>query len=323
MYDIVTVGEILTEILAENKDQDFSIPGGTLLGGFPSGAPAIAIDQSARMGAKTAIIAKVGTDKFGTMNLQRLKENGVDLDHVLITDKNVTGTAFVSYSSDGSRNFIFHFETAACGELCADDIDEKVISSAKYLHIMGCSITGSPSMADAIIKAVRIAKANKVKISFDPNIRPELLHGKIRNQFKEVLESCDILLSGKSELPLLFKKLPDDLHDLLLKNKNMILVIKDGARNTFVYSLQESFSVPSFPSIEVDATGAGDCFDGTFLAMLSKGESLKKAALYGNASGALAVAKRGPMEGNSNFETLEKFVMDNPDIKISNIARLI
>jgi sugar/nucleoside kinase (ribokinase family) len=56
MYDIITIGEILVEILTEKPNQELSCPG-TLLGPFPSGAPAIAINQAARIGAKTAIIS--------------------------------------------------------------------------------------------------------------------------------------------------------------------------------------------------------------------------------------------------------------------------
>ena len=71
MYDIITIGEILAEFLTEKQNQELSSPG-TLFGPFPSGAPAIAIDQAGRMGAKTAIIAKIGEDDFGLLNKTRL-----------------------------------------------------------------------------------------------------------------------------------------------------------------------------------------------------------------------------------------------------------
>lgn len=114
MLDIITIGEILAEVLTEKVDQAFTSPG-TLLGPFPSGAPAICIDQAARMGAKAAIIAKVGQDDFGKLNLTRLAGDGVDVSHVIQTPDNTTGTAFVTYFSDGERKFIFHFSHAACG----------------------------------------------------------------------------------------------------------------------------------------------------------------------------------------------------------------
>ena len=315
MYDIITIGEILVEILTEKINQEFTSPG-TLYGPFPSGAPAIAIDQASRMGAKTAIISKIGNDDFGLLNKQRLRQNGVDISHIIETDNNSTGTAFVTYFSNGDRKFIFHFSNAACGELCPDDINEDVIKNTKFIHIMGCSISGSLSLGKAIMHAVRLAKKHKTKISFDPNIRPELLKSNINN-YKEIIESCDILLTGKSEFANLFPETESE-HERaiadLLKQKDRIIVIKDGEKNTCVYTRAESFMVAPFPAIPVDATGAGDSFDGTFLALLCQGQDLKTAALYANAAGAKAVEKKGPMEGNSNKPNLDKFIKDNPDI---------
>ena len=320
MYDIITIGEILAEILTEKVNQQFS-SAGTLLGPFPSGAPAIAIDQAARMGAKTAIIAKVGADDFGLLNKERLRQNGVDISHIIETADNVTGTAFVTYFSNGDRKFIYHFTHAACGELNPVDVKEELIKNTKYLHIMGCSITGSPSMGEAIIQAVRLAKKYKVGISFDPNIRPELLKGQIMDFYKEIINASDILLTGKSELSCLFQEINPAITQLL-EQKDRIVVVKDGARSTCVYTRREAFRVAPFPVINVDPTGAGDSFDGTFIAFLCQGMDIRTSAIYGNAAGAKAVAKRGPMEGNTNRAELEEFVMENSHIIAEEIDML-
>ena len=317
MYDIITIGEILVEILTEKENQELSSPG-TLLGPYPSGAPAIAIDQAARMGAKTAILAKTGADDFGFLNKERLKQDGVDISHIIETGENTTGVAFVTYFRDGSRKFIFHFTHAACGELCSGDVKEELIKYSKYLHITGCSITGSQTMGEAIMHAVRLAKKHNVKISFDPNIRPELLKGRIMDYYREIIDMADIILTGKTELTTIFGETEPAIKRLL-EQKDRIIVIKDGAENTSLYTRKEAYSVPPFPAINVDATGAGDCFDGTFLALLCEGADLKTALLYGNAAGAKAVEKRGPMEGNTNRLELDAFIKENPNIRAREI----
>ena len=320
MYDIITIGEILVEILTEKVNQEFLSPG-TLLGPFPSGAPAIAIDQAARMGAKTAIVAKIGADDFGLLNKERLMQNGVDVSHIIETKDNVTGTAFVTYFTNGDRKFIFHFTHAACGELKPSDVKEALVKNTRYIHIMGCSITGSPSMGDAIIQAVRLSKKHNVKISFDPNIRPELLKGHILDYYNEIIEAADILLTGKSELAFLFNE-TESAVIRLLEQKDRIVVVKDGAKNTCVYTRHEAFKVDPFPAVNVDATGAGDSFDGTFLALLSQGTDIRTAAIYGNAAGAKAVEKRGPMEGNTNRTELDTFIAANAHISAEEIDML-
>lgn len=307
MYDIVTVGEILVEILTERTGQSLAVPG-VLLGPYPSGAPAIAIDQAALTGARTAIVARIGKDDFGRLNRERLSADGVDVSHIVETDGNSTGVAFVTYLPDGERQFIFHFEKAACGELGPEDVEAAVVARSKYLHLMGCSVTGSPSMAAAILRAVRIARDNGVRISFDPNIRPELLRGAVMDCYRDILDACDVLLTGRKELEALFGSPAEEAVRTLLEQKERIVVTKDGARGACAFTRSEAFRVAACPAVETDPTGAGDSFDGAFLAMLCEGSGLRTAMRYGAAAGALAVSKRGPMEGNTRRDGLEAFM---------------
>lgn len=66
---IVTIGEILVEIMAVEKGTGFLEPQ-PLIGPFPSGAPAIFIDQVGRLGHPAAIVSAVGDDDFGRLNLK-------------------------------------------------------------------------------------------------------------------------------------------------------------------------------------------------------------------------------------------------------------
>ena len=68
---VLTVGEILVEIVATTKGDGFLEPQ-PLVGPFPSGAPAIFIDQIGRLGTPAAIISRVGDDDFGRLNVDRL-----------------------------------------------------------------------------------------------------------------------------------------------------------------------------------------------------------------------------------------------------------
>jgi sugar/nucleoside kinase (ribokinase family) len=271
------------------------------------------------MGARTAIISKIGADDFGLLNKTRLKNDGVDISHIIETRDNSTGVAFVTYFSNGSRKFIFHFTHAACGELCPQDIDEDLIKNTKFLHINGCSITGSPSMGEAIMKAVTLAIKHKVKVSFDPNIRPELFKGRIMDFYNEIIAAADILLTGRSELAFLYQE-PEPVLIRLLDEKDRIVVIKDGGKSTSVYTRHECFKIEAFPAVTVDATGAGDSFDGTFLALLCQGVDIRTAAVYGNAAGAIAVSRRGPMEGNCGKAELDQLIMENPHIVPEDIS---
>jgi sugar/nucleoside kinase (ribokinase family) len=136
--------------------------------------------------------------------------------------------------------------------------------------------------------------------------------------YGEIIDSSDIILTGRNELPRLFGKAETAVATLLEK-KDRIIVIKDGAKYTYVHTRKEAFRVGAFPAVEVDATGAGDSFDGTFLAMLCEGADLRTAAIYGNAAGAKAVGKKGPMEGNTGRKELDELVRENPHVAIETI----
>lgn len=309
MPKVITVGEILVEIMSKEVNQGFLKPG-EFLGPYPSGAPAIFIDQVARMGISCGIIARVGSDDFGLLNKERLKSDGVDTSNILETPGYTTGTAFVTYFADGSRKFIFHFTHSAAGMLCTDDIDENYIKSAEYLHIMGCSLSASESMRQAILKAVGIAKENGVKISFDPNIRPELLDAEgVRKVFESILSSTDVLLTGGEEAITLTgaSSLEEAVSEF--KNKGICtIIVKSGSKGAQIFSKDGYADIPPFKVDEVDPTGAGDCFDGAFIASLVEGKDIIEAALIANAAGALGVTKKGPMEGASFKEDILKFI---------------
>lgn len=309
MPKVITVGEILVEVMAKNIGQEFTSPG-ELLGPFPSGAPAIFIDQVARMGVDCGIVARVGEDDFGSMNIERLERDGVDTRKILRTPGHTTGTAFVTYFENGSRKFIFHFTDSAAGLLTPEDIEEEYIKTAQYLHIMGCSLSASDSMREAILKAVKIAKAEGAKVSFDPNIRPELLGDrKVKAVFNDVLSSTDILLTGESEIKSLTGNSDIESTVLELKKEGITkIILKNGSKGVKVYDEDVKFVLPPFKVNEIDPTGAGDCFDGAFIASIAEGSDIKNATLIASGAGALSVTKKGPMEGASFKKDIMEFI---------------
>jgi tagatose kinase len=94
MARIMTIGEILVEIMATERGQSFRAPG-TLVGPFPSGAPAIFIDQVGRLGRPGGIIGCVGDDDFGWLNIDRLRRDGVDTSAIALLADAVTGSASI------------------------------------------------------------------------------------------------------------------------------------------------------------------------------------------------------------------------------------
>lgn len=317
MTDILIMGEILVEIMRAHEDVPLNETG-VFKGPYPSGAPAICIDAAARLGCRTMLIGSVGQDDFGDCVVNRLEKDGVDCTHIYRSADSSTGCAFVTYFADGSRKFIFHMGAAL--EATAPDINQ--LSNVKYIHIMGCSLMAGVRLSAGILDTMRALSARGTKISFDPNIRKELFTADTEDILNEVLRHTNIFLPGREELLMITKT--DTVEDAVKKcfeNPSLeILVLKDGSNGSRLYTRHAigsnpaaesslvAESIPVYPVEQIDATGAGDCFDGAFLAGLVHGKTPAEAARMGAAAGALNVTAFGPMEGDINPKTVETLI---------------
>jgi len=308
LADILTMGEIVVEIMAKNVGQSFDETG-EFLGPYPSGAPAIFIDQAAKIGSSAGIIATIGNDAFGQMNYEKLKKDGVDVSTITISDQLTTGVAFVTYHRNGDRDFIFHLQNSAASLLSPDDIKEEYFQGSKYFHVMGSALFNQ-KIREAVRKAIEICKRTGTKISFDPNIRKELLKDEeMRSCLQFVLENCDIFLPSGEELFTFTNEDTEERAVQQLLDKGIeYVVVKKGSKGCSAYSKDSSFTVNPLKVVEVDPTGAGDCFGGTFISCLNLGISFRQAVTFASTAGALAVTKKGPMEGNSTLDQVKKFL---------------
>lgn len=311
MAEVWVMGELLCEIMRPDVDTPLD-SAGTFLGPFPSGAPAIFIDTVARLGHTAGIIGGVGRDDFGKCLLERLGRDGVDCSKIIQYDGGSTGVAFVTYFSDGSRRFLYHFpDTPATRPTApnAGDFNDGV----RYFHIMGCSLMAKREFGMEILKLMRVLTAKKAKVSFDPNIRPELMKDASALQMvKEVMQNCSVFLPGVSELLMISSKTTvEDAVQSCFENPAMeIIALKNGSKGCTVYTRDGSVSLGVYPVQAKDATGAGDCFDGAFLCGLLEGKSAKEAAQMATAAAALNTAAFGPMEGNITVETVAKLIAE-------------
>lgn len=303
MAEVWTMGEILVEIMRPEAGMGLDVPG-VFKGPYPSGAPAIFIDTVARLGHTAGIIGGVGADDFGKCVTDRLERDGVDTGRVLRDDTGSTAVAFVTYFEDGSRRFIYHIDgTPATKARFSKDIS--IDQSTKFFHMMGCSLMVNETFQKEIIAAAEHMASRGVKLSVDPNIRPELLKTRtIHDVLGPVLKNCSILMPGLSELKLLSgtDDVRNGIETLFEQEALELIVLKKGSEGAVIYSREEEIAVPVYKVEEVDATGAGDCFDAGFLCGVLEGLSLDECGKLAAAAGALNAAAFGPMEGEISKE---------------------
>jgi sugar/nucleoside kinase (ribokinase family) len=304
----IVAGEILVEIMATEPGHGFLEPL-SLMGPYPSGAPAIFIDQVAKLGGGAGIVACVGRDDFGTINLERLKRDGVNISAVSVSERYPTGSAFVRYRPDGGRDFVYNIAESAAGRITLTAEARRLADGAGHLHVMGSalSIAGLKEIVAYALKAIR---ARGGSTSFDPNVRKELIDGADGGLFATLVDDADLLLPSGDEL-IAAAGVADEAHAVaaLIARGVGEIVLKRGAAGSTRFGADGSRAdCAGFLVEEVDPTGAGDCFGATYLTCRRKGMAPGRSLLYANAAGALNVTRRGPMEGLAGFEALDRFI---------------
>ena len=309
---IVAIGEILVEIMADAPGSGFLEPI-ALRGPFPSGAPAIFASQVARLGTASAIVGCVGRDDFGRMNIERLAADGADVSAIVVDPELPTGTAFVRYRPDGTRDFVFNIRHSASGRTRLAEAARAVLGRAAHLHVMGSSLI-SAAMIEAVREAVTIVRAAGGTISFDPNLRREIIDTPgMREALGWMLRRADVFLPSGEELTLLTaaRDARGAVDEILGLGPQMI-VVKQGAAGAACHDREATWRIAAFPAREIDPTGAGDCFGAAFVAGRILGRSVAESLGLAAAAGAHAVEHRGPMEGAAGLAALEAVMARAP-----------
>lgn len=302
---VLTVGEVLIEIVATTKGDGF-LEAQPLVGPFPSGAPAIFVDQLGRLGTPAAIVSRVGDDDFGRVCLDRLTADGVDTSGIEVARGEATGSAFVRYRTDGTRAFVYNIAHSATGSLALTPEVEQLIARCDHMHVMGTALS-APGLAQVAREAIQRITARGGTLSFDPNLRAEIFGTPgLRDALEQVLTQTHLFMPSGEEI-FLFTKAEDEataVRELLDRGVREI-VIKRGSQGATHFSSSGRIDVAGLPVTEVDPTGAGDCFGAAFLSFSLAGFPPETALRYANAAGAFAVTRLGPMEGAATRNELD------------------
>ena len=173
------------------------------------------------------------------------------------------------------------------------------------MHVSGSAL-GDAVMGAKVLRACKALHANGVKISFDPNVRKELIgNPSYFDSVREMIEICSLFLPSEDDAATLFPG--RDLSRLrigILCPRRRLCRPQEGRERLPRREPPRRAVNLTANRVEVqDPTGAGDCFCATFVTLIASGKfSFRQAMERANAAGALAVTKVGPMEGNSRSD---------------------
>ncbi|MFI7131708.1 ribokinase [Nonomuraea sp. NPDC050153] len=296
--DVVVVGSANADLVVQVERHP--APGETVLGSelavHPGGKGANQAVAAARLGARVALLGRVGADGHGRLLRESLERDGVDLGHLRDTPA-ASGIAMIAVGPRGDNSIIV--APGANARLTEDD----VLEAAPLLRSAPVVSLQLEIPLPAVLAAARLARRAVLNLSPAVPVPDELL------------ALCDPLVVNEHEAALLLGAPgePDRQAKELLALGPRSVVITLGADGAVVAEGGSTpgaeggavHPVPSPRVAAVDTTGAGDAFTGALAWRLAAGEPLTRAAAFAARVGAAAVRRPGAQDSYPTMAEVE------------------
>jgi len=311
-FDLVALGEAMVEF-----NQSAGSDARAYLQGF-GGDTSNATIAAARLGARTAYVSRVGNDAFGRLLLDLWRKEGVDTRGVAQDPEAPTGVYFVTHGASG-HEFSYLRAGSAASRLAPANLPRDVVCNARVLHLSGISQAISDAACDACFAAIESAREAGAKVSYDTNLRLKLWPlTRARAIMRETARHVDWMLPSLDDAALLFGIADADaIVDACHALGAPLVALKLGAHGCIVSDGKRRERVAGMKVATVDATGAGDCFDGAFIARIAAGDDPFAAARFANAAAALATTGFGAVAPLPDGSAVARFVSGRADVALA------
>jgi ribokinase len=302
-FDIVVVGGINSDFLGKCKR--LPSPGETVQGtefySGPGGKGANQAVAAARLGARVALIGRVGDDDRGRALVAGLKREGVFTKFIAEERNQPSGAALVMVDESAEKQILAL--PGANSRVSARDIQR-----AKELFA-NCRVVLMQFEAPlpAATAAARLGKQFGAQVVLDPAppaarvpenlfrlldvIRPNANEAEALTGIR-VKDRASARKSGRA----------------LLNRGVKAAIVSAGSEGDLLVTRDDEAFFPRLRVKSVDATGAGDAFAGALAVGLAEGKPLLEACRLANACAALKTTKLGAQTGLPTRAEVRKFI---------------
>ncbi len=283
---------------------------GTFFGTFPGGKGANQAAQMGRLGAEVYMVGRVGDDFMADTLLASLSASSVNTDYVTRDASVTTGACCINVDQDGNNTIVIVPQAnMACSKADVDSASRVIQSADAVLCQFEIPLS---TVAHAAFLAAQYGV--RMILNPAPPATAELPKG--------LLSNVDILTPNETEaehlsgipMPSGGKSADGDwesrVAQKLLTMGPRTLVLTLGDRGAFLATRDGEELIPAFPVQAVDATAAGDAFNGALAVALAEGKPMRDAIVFANAAGALAATKPGAQPSLATRAEVERFLRD-------------
>ena len=264
---------------------------------FPGGGVATTALVAASLGCPTTVVTRVGQDIRETPAWRKLQQSGVFLGACEYSVKLPTAKT-VCAAFDGERMMITHDSiNKGLHTLLTRPRVLRQLRKARHLHL-ACPLRPLPTWT----RVIRRCRLQGLTVSTDIGWNPEVLQSP---HLPKVLRECDFSFPNELEAQAMTNEKTVEKAALKLARWIRVPVVKLGRSGCIAVCNGKILRVKSIPVRTVDATGAGDAFDGGFLHGYLAGWPLEECLRAGNVCGALAATSAG---GSSTIVSQQKLL---------------
>lgn len=252
---------------------------------------------------EVSYVTRLGLDPFSDRAADFIASGGISTWHISRHPARSVGLYAISLTA-GERSFAYWRDTSAARTLMeAPALVETALAAADVIHLSGITLAILPEPArQDLIALVARQRQRGALCALDPNFRARLWSDAdtARRVIEAAARAVSVVLPGfEDEAALFGDKDPEVTAARYLGLGAGLVVVKNGAEGVALGQdrIRTFRDLPR--AAAVDTTGAGDSFNGTFLAALVGGQGAQAAIRAAHAMAARVVTHRGaliPME---------------------------
>lgn len=293
MHGFASVGECMIELSGQNEQQwHMGFAGDTL-------NTAWYVRALSKSDFPVDYVTAFGDDAFSQQQIAFLSANGIGTDRSPIIQGARPGLYAITLTG-AERSFTYWRNDSAARRLAENpDQLKKNLSDRKMIYFSGITLAIIlPEHRQAFLDIIKQCRANGSQIAFDPNFRPALWtdHNLARELISEAMRCSDIALPTLPDEQALFGDKDGEACIARLATLGVKeIIVKDGTDPAIVQFEGQQTLVPSVKANAIDTTGAGDSFNGGYLAARLEGKSPVEAAKQAHTLAARVVECRGAL----------------------------
>jgi ribokinase len=302
---MIVVGSSNTDMVV--KSSHLPAPGETVLGAdlvvAHGGKGANQAVAAARLGAPVAFVASLGDDAFGREALAHYQREGIDVEFVRLRPGIPSGVALIVVDAGGENQIAV--APGANAHLRPADVEE----ARPLLDEHRVMLLQLETPLETVLAAARLGCRAGHTVILNP--APAPLHPLP----DKLLALVDVLTPNETEAARLSgEATPEAAARRLRASGAGTVVVTLGKTGALLATSEAEMLIPGFQVVAVDATAAGDAFNGGLAAAIERGEPLPDAIRYGHAVAALAVTRLGAQPSLPTAHEVEAFLTEHRDL---------